>query len=157
VNLVVPPRKDLLLGLGLVRNLDLVAFKALLAHEFGHFSQRSVRLSGYVSLVYRVVHNMVRVRDRWDNWAIQGFDTPWLSAFAVPLYVMVEGTRKSLTWLFRLLDFAHLPLRRQQELNADLVAVSAAGSDAPVHALLASESCQASLEQAIQDLARAAE
>jgi Zn-dependent protease with chaperone function len=44
VNLVVPPRKDLLIGLGLVNVVTLAEFKAVLAHEFGHFAQRSVGL-----------------------------------------------------------------------------------------------------------------
>jgi Zn-dependent protease with chaperone function len=157
LNVVITPSKHLLIGLGLVNDLNLVEVKALLAHEFGHFSQRSVRLSGYANLVYRIVHNMVHVQDEWDLWVIRGFDTPWLSAFAAPLYVLAEGTRKLLAGVLRLLAGAHASLRRQMELNADLVAVSAAGSDAPVALLLKSDFGQACLEQAAQDLALAAE
>jgi hypothetical protein len=65
--------------------------------------------------------------------------------------------RWALRGLFRGLHFAHLALSRQMEFNADLVAVSAAGSDAPVQALLKSGFCQGSLRQAGEDLALAAE
>jgi Zn-dependent protease with chaperone function len=157
VNLVVPPRKDLLIGLGLVNALNLVEFKAILAHEFGHFSQRSLRLSGYANLVHRIVHNMVYARDRWDGWLIQACDLPVLSAFAVPLAAVVEFLRTCLDHLFRVLSRAHLSLRRQMELNADLVAVTAAGSDAPVHALLRSDVYHRALVQAQEDLALATE
>ena len=157
MNLVVPPRKDLLIGLGLVNALNLTEFKAIVAHEFGHFAQRSLRLSGYVHLVHRVVYNMVYVRDRWDNWLIQGFDLPVLSAFAVPLAAVLEFLRTLLHHLFRGLSIVHLSLLRHMELNADLVAVSVAGSDAPVHALLRSEFYHSALQQAEQDLAVAAE
>lgn len=157
LNLFVAPRKDLLLGLGLVNSLDLLELKAVVAHEMAHFSQRSLRLSGYAWVAYRVLDNMVHVRDRWDNWVIQGFDLPFVSAFAAPLYALVEGLRKLLGWLFRGIDWAHRSLLWEMEYNADLVAVSACGSDAPVHALLRSEFAQTCLKQARQDLALAAE
>jgi Zn-dependent protease with chaperone function len=157
LSLVVPPKKNLLIGLGLINDVNVVELKAVLAHELGHFSQRSLRLSGYAQVVYRMIYNMVSVRDRWDNWMIQGFDTPWVSAFAVPLYVGVEWTRKLLVQVFRGIDLVHQSLRRQMELNADLVAVGVAGSDAPVHLLLQSELCQASFLQAQHDLTVAAD
>ena len=43
-----PTGKDLLIGLGLVNILNLSEFKSVLAHEFGHFAQKSTRLGGYV-------------------------------------------------------------------------------------------------------------
>src|SRR5947209_11980035 len=43
-----PGRKNLLIGLGLANVVNLTEFKAVLAHEFGHFSQRSMRLGVYV-------------------------------------------------------------------------------------------------------------
>jgi hypothetical protein len=134
-----------------------VEFKAILAHEFGHFSQRSLRLSGYALVIRRAIINMVYVRDRWDQWVIRGLDIPWFSAFAAPLYVLVQGMRAALKGIFYVFDVAHFSLLRQMELNADLVAVSAAGSDAPVQALARLDFAQACLQQAAQDLAVAAE
>ncbi|HEV3255892.1 MAG TPA: M48 family metallopeptidase [Gemmataceae bacterium] len=157
LNLFVPPRKDLLIGLGLVNDLDLMELKAILAHEFGHFTQRSVGLNRYVRVVYRVAGNMLYARDRWDDWVVRGLDLPWVSAFAAALGALLEGTRKALDLLFRGLGLAHASLLRQMEFNADLVAVSACGSDAPVHALLKSDFSQASAAEARQGLALAAE
>lgn len=135
MNLLVPPRKTLLIGLGLVNDLTLVEFKALLAHELGHFSQRTLRVDGYVWISYQMIANMVNTRDRWDAWVVRGFDTPWVSAFAVPLYVIAEWTRAGLKAVFSLVQRAQLAMRRQMEFNADLVAVSVAGSDALVRLL----------------------
>ncbi len=53
--LIIPPPKSLLIGLGLVEHLNVVEFKALLAHELGHFSQRCMGLSGYAVVAHRVV------------------------------------------------------------------------------------------------------
>src|SRR5262249_20698318 len=47
LNLFLPARKNLIIGLGLVNRLNLMEFKAVLAHEFGHFSQKSMKLGTY--------------------------------------------------------------------------------------------------------------
>lgn len=50
-NLLIPSRKNLEIGLGLVNVLSLGELKAVLAHEFGHFAQRSRRWgAGYMWL-----------------------------------------------------------------------------------------------------------
>lgn len=157
LNLIVRPRKSLLIGLGLVNSLNLVEFKALLAHELGHFSQRAMRLNAYVSVAYDLIFNMLNTRDRWDNWVIRGFNTPWVSAFALPLYSSAELTRSALRGIFRVLQPLHMSLRRQMEFHADLVAVSVAGSDAPTHLLLKCNFSQESQLHAIQGLALATE
>ncbi|HEX8659944.1 MAG TPA: M48 family metallopeptidase, partial [Hymenobacter sp.] len=66
-----PTRKNLLIGLGLVNGLNLSEFKAVLAHEFGHFAQRSMRLGSYVNTASRLLHDMVYERDKWDELLVQ--------------------------------------------------------------------------------------
>ena len=63
VNLILPPRKDLLIGLGLVNVVNLVEFKAALAHEFGHFAQRSLGLGTYLAVANRIMHDIIYSRD----------------------------------------------------------------------------------------------
>src|SRR5262249_29243151 len=55
VNLVVPPRRDLTIGLALVNVLNLSEFKAVMAHEFGHFAQGSGRMHSYIQVAFRVM------------------------------------------------------------------------------------------------------
>ncbi len=45
-----PVKKNLLIGLGFVNSVNLSEFKAVIAHEFGHFSQHSMKLGSYVFL-----------------------------------------------------------------------------------------------------------
>jgi hypothetical protein len=59
LNLIVPPRKDLLIGLGLVNTINLIEFKAVLAHEFGHFAQRSVSFGSYLYVANKVMHDVI--------------------------------------------------------------------------------------------------
>ncbi|HQR43124.1 MAG TPA: M48 family metallopeptidase, partial [Gemmatales bacterium] len=71
LNLIVPPRKDLLIGLGLVNVLTLNEFKAVLAHEFGHFAQKSAGLGSYLMLARRIMDDIVYSRDGWDRFVDQ--------------------------------------------------------------------------------------
>jgi Zn-dependent protease with chaperone function len=136
LNLVVPPRKDLMIGLGLVNVVNLSEFKAVLAHEFGHFAQRSVKLGSYVYVANRVMHDLVYSRDALDDfvdgWSRQDFR---IAFPAWGLKGMLWAIRKLLASIFEALNVLHLSLGRQMEFNADNVAVSVTGSDAIVHAL----------------------
>lgn len=155
--LVVPPRKSLLIGLGLVDGLNLLEFKAVIAHELGHYSQKTMRLGPHASLVFRAVSNVINVRDRWDYWVITAFDTPWLSAFAMPLYALAELSRTALRWGFQIVGRVYFSLRRQMEFNADLVAVSVTGSDAIINALYKLDFKFACHQRAVDELIFAAE
>ena len=67
LNLIFPSRKNLIIGLALVNRLNLGEFKAVLAHEFGHFSQNSMRLGSYVYTANRVIADVVYGRDWLDD------------------------------------------------------------------------------------------
>jgi Zn-dependent protease with chaperone function len=156
-SLFVAPGKDLLIGLGLFNFLDLVEFKALLAHEFGHLTQRELALSLHVQRLYLVVQNMVHGRDRWDDWMVRASDMPVVSAFLVPLQMLVDGTRAMFKWLFALLHLAHRGLAWQMEYHADLVGVGAAGSEAVARLERKSGVAQAALNVCTQELVLASE
>ena len=68
LNLFFPARKNLLIGLGLVNVVNLSEFKAVLAHEFGHFSQSSMKVGTYVYSTNRIIADMVCARDFFDDW-----------------------------------------------------------------------------------------
>src|SRR5438105_4694066 len=67
LHLFLPARKNLLVGLGLINRLNLSEFKAVLAHEFGHFSQSSMKLGSYVYTSNRIVGDLVYGRDWLDD------------------------------------------------------------------------------------------
>jgi Zn-dependent protease with chaperone function len=46
-------RKNLQIGIGLVNSVTVSEFKAVLAHEFGHFSQRSMKVAAIASSLSR--------------------------------------------------------------------------------------------------------
>lgn len=157
VGLVWPVRKNLVLGLGLVNVLTLSELKAVLAHELGHFSQKSMKLGSYVYVTTGILADVVYGRDVFDQLVDEAAHPVFrLTAFVAVFRGVQWCVRLLLGGLFRALNGAHSALARQMEFNADLVAVSAAGSDAIVHALARLVFADESLEQAERDLRAAA-
>jgi Zn-dependent protease with chaperone function len=158
LNLFVPTSKNLIIGLGLVNQLTLSEFKAVLAHEFGHFSQNSMKLGAYVYVSNRVIAELVFGRDWLDDMvgALRGVDVR-IAVFAWAFTGVMWTLRKSLQGLFRAINFANSALARQMEFNADLVAVSVTGSDALIHGLARLDFAGDSLAQAWSDLNAAAD
>lgn len=152
-HLFIPTGRSLCIGLGLVNAINLTEFKAVLAHEFGHFSQKTGKVSSYVSTVYRIYYQMIYGEDWFDRFIIGWSQLD--PRIAWPAYI-VRGVlwclRKILSLLWYVVYFFFLALRRHQEFHADRVAVALTGSDAVVHLLHKCYIGQASLQQGINDL-----
>ncbi|MDX2306492.1 MAG: M48 family metallopeptidase [Microscillaceae bacterium] len=135
-SMFIPVRKNLAIGLGLVNSLNISEFKSVLAHEFGHFSQRSMQLGSYIYTVNRVIYNMVFEYDYWDRllaqWANSG---GIIGFFAQVTFWLVSVVRQLLKIAYNLININYMKLSREMEYNADLVAVSAAGNEAFIRAL----------------------
>jgi Zn-dependent protease with chaperone function len=159
LNLIFPVRKNLMIGLGLVNAVPLSEFKAVLAHEFGHFSQRSMRLGSYVYVINRILADMVGARDFFDDWLAK-----WkrigdfrIAAAGWVFYGIVWLLRQVLTLVFHLINRGEAALSREMEFHADLVAVSVCGSDAPAHLLKRLGPANDALMCALQELKTAAQ
>jgi Zn-dependent protease with chaperone function len=136
LNLIVPSRKNLVIGLGLVEVLTLGELKAVLAHEFGHFGQRAMAVGRWVYVAQRVAAHIVYKRDSLDD-LLRGISTvdiriAWVGWL---MRLVVWALRAVLDTVFSLVVLAERALSREMERQADLVAVSLTGSDALVHAL----------------------
>ncbi|QDQ83605.1 M48 family metalloprotease [Paraburkholderia megapolitana] len=136
VNLVFPSRKNLEIGLGLVNMLNLGEFKAVCAHEFGHFAQRSMALGRWVYTTQQIAAHIVGKRDVLDGFLrrLSHFDirVAWIGW---ALGLIVWALRSIVDTGFRLVMIVQRALSREMEMQADLVAVSLTGSDALIHAL----------------------
>jgi Zn-dependent protease with chaperone function len=158
LNLFFPPRKDLLIGLGLVNVVHLSEFKAVLAHEFGHFAQRSVGLGSYLYVANRVMHDVIFSRDALDRFVDQWSQQDLRFSFpAWGLKGILWLVRKVLSGTYEALNVLHLSLGRQMEFNADNVAVSVSGSDALLHGLYRLDFASECLDDASQSLEAAAD
>lgn len=157
-SLFFPVRKNLEIGLGLVNSLTISEFKAVLAHEFGHFSQSSMKLGSYIYTVNRVIYNLVYEYDNWDNtlsgWAETG---GVFGFFAGVTFWIVEIFRAALRVAYNLINVNYMRLSREMEYHADLVAVSVSGNKAFREALRKIEFSSMAYDQTTRFLNRLVE
>jgi len=136
LNLILPSKKNLEIGLGLMNVLSLGELKAVLAHEFGHFAQRSMLLGRYVYVAQQIVIQIINKRDFFDSFlaGISRIDIriAWIGWI---LSILVWAIRALIESCFSIVMMAERALSREMEFQADLVAVSLTGSDALIHAL----------------------
>ena len=152
VNLFSEPKKDLLIGLGLVNCMNLTEFKSVLAHEFGHFSQSAVSTS-YSYVANRIIIDLIAGEDWFDRFL------DWCKEQKNALSVIGYGFggplwlgRKILWWLFKIITLQRMAVMRESEFHADLMAVKAGGSDAVVLSLFRLRFGNICLGQAVQDM-----
>ena len=136
LNLFFTSKKNLEIGLGLVNVLTLSEFKAVLAHEFGHFAQRSMAVGRWVYIAQQIASHIITERDVLDKFLriLSRVDIR-LAWIGWVLSLIVWSIRSLLETVFGWLLLAQRALSREMEFQADLVAVSLTGSDALIHAL----------------------
>lgn len=152
-SMFLPVRKNLRIGLGLVNALSVPELRAVIAHEFGHFSQRSMKLGSYVYTVNRTIHDLVHHRDPWDRalqgWADAGGVFGW---FAVFTSYIVQAVRRWLWWAYGWINRSYSSLSRQMEFHADAIAAHAVGADHLIEALYKVEYAGMAWESALGEL-----
>ncbi|WP_168208610.1 M48 family metallopeptidase [Chitinophaga sp. XS-30] len=135
-----PVRKHLMIGLGLVNTVNLSEFKMVLAHEFGHFSQSSMKLGSYVYTVNRAIYKILYQRQNWGSrmvrkWASISGVINILNIIPQVTIWMMKGVQVSLRLLYRMVNRQYMELSREMEFHADAVAIAVAGSQPAISAM----------------------
>lgn len=124
-----PVRKNLQIGLGLVNSINISEFKAILAHEFGHFSQRSMKLGSYTYNVNKIIYDMLFDNEGYgsalDKW---GSVSGYFAFFANITIKIVQGIQWVLQQVYFVVNKSYMSLSRQMEFHADAVAAFVSGS-----------------------------
>lgn len=132
-----PVRKNLQIGVGLVNSVTRLELKAILAHEFGHFSQRSMKLGSYVYNVNQVIYNMLYDNESYKEQvsAIAGASGV-IALFVLIALRAVQGIQLLLQQIYKLINLTYLGLSREMEFHADQIAAQVAGTTPMVSSLL---------------------
>ncbi len=136
-SMFLPIRKNLQIGVGLINTVTVAEFEAILAHEFGHFSQRSMKVGSYVYNVNQVIYNML-----YDNSGYQTIISKWAGVsdwFAIFVKIgvyIVAGIQWVLKKLYEVVNLNYMKLSREMEFHADEVAANISGSKPLVTSLL---------------------
>lgn len=136
LNLLFPSRKNLVIGLGLVNGINKGELKAILAHEFGHFAQRSMLVGRWTYTAEQIARKLIAQRDGFDEFLVGlcFFDIrfAWIGWI---LWTIVWAIRAIMETCFQVVVYAQRALSREMEFNADLAAVTVSGSDALINSL----------------------
>ncbi|MFT3949804.1 MAG: M48 family metallopeptidase [Agriterribacter sp.] len=129
-SMFLPVRKNLEIGLGLVNSVNVSEFKAVMAHEFGHFSQRSMKLGSFTYNVNRVIYNML-----YENNSYTSFLSSWgnihglLAILAIVTSKIAQGIQWILRKMYAVINKNYMGLSREMEFHADAIAASVAGGN----------------------------
>lgn len=132
-----PVRKNLTIGMPLINTLSIEEFKAVLAHEFGHFGQSTMRIGVYVSYINRVLYNMLYENESYDAFINSCLKfNKYISAFLILAVKINEGIQWILKKQFYWINQSNFALSREMEFHADAISADAVGYQAMQNALL---------------------
>jgi Zn-dependent protease with chaperone function len=129
-SMFLPIKKNLLIGLGLVNTVTKEELKAILAHEFGHFSQKTMKVGSYVYNVNQIIFNIL-----FDNESYESLTQKWanVSGYFAIFVVIAEKINAGIQWILRKLyevvNKNYMGLSREMEFHADEIAASITGSE----------------------------
>jgi Zn-dependent protease with chaperone function len=150
LSMIFPVKKNLQIGMALINTTSKAELKAILAHEFGHFSQRSMKVGSYVYTVNQIIYNMLYDNEGYGN-VVQSFAnvSSYFSLFAVLGIKIIQGIQWILRKLYDVVNLQHLELSREMEFHADAIAASTMGSTTFVSSLMRLELSSNSLDKVL--------
>ncbi|WPR75814.1 M48 family metalloprotease [Algoriphagus sp. NG3] len=130
LSMIFPTRKNLTIGMGLVNTLNLEEFKAVLSHEFGHFSQRSMKVGSYVYYVNEVIYNLLYENDSYQTLASKWADiSGYFSIFVGIAFKVAQGAQWILKGMYSVVNKNFMALSREMEFHADEIAANVTGGE----------------------------
>jgi Zn-dependent protease with chaperone function len=123
-----PVKKNLQIGLGLVNTVSKSELTAILSHEFGHFSQKTMKVGSYVYNVNQVIYNLLYENESYDNliqrWANA---SGYFSIFVIIAIKIITGVKWVLKQMYGLVNKSYMGLSREMEFHADEIAANVTG------------------------------
>ncbi|GAB3661719.1 hypothetical protein GCM10028791_36450 [Echinicola sediminis] len=128
-SMFLPVKKNLQIGLGLVNTVTNSELKAILAHEFGHFSQKTMKLGSHVYNVNQVIFNMLYENDSYDKLVGRWADASGYFAIFVVLAVKItQAIQWVLRKMYEVVNKSYMGLSREMEFHADEIAANVTGN-----------------------------
>lgn len=150
-SMFLPVKKNLQIGLGLVNAINLSELKAVIAHEFGHFSQRSMKLGSFVYNVNKVIHNMLFENSGYSSTLNAFANASGVFTFFAHITAgIVNGIQSILKDMYEMVNKGYMSLSREMEFHADAVAASVSGSQSLITALRKIDLADTSYQEVIR-------
>jgi Zn-dependent protease with chaperone function len=146
-SMFLPVKKNLQIGLGLVNSVTVIELRAILAHEFGHFSQRTMKVGSYVYNMNQIIYNMLFDNESYDALAGKWASASVYLAIFVGLAVkIIRGIQWILQKVYNVINLSYMSLSREMEFHADEVAANVTGSVPLITSLLRLELAEKSYQ-----------
>lgn len=128
LSMFLPVRKNLMIGMGLINTCTELELKGIIAHEFGHFSQRSMKMGSYVSNVNHIIFNMLYDNASYNRFINRASNFHTSITLLVYVIQLIIGTIKwVMRILYKVINKNYLALSKQMEYHADEVAATLVG------------------------------
>ncbi len=124
-NLLFEPKRNLVIGMGFLTQMDDDEIRAVLYHEFGHYVQTEMKSSLSVYTVGQFSQSFVSIKEMKK-------ENTWQQQFKIQLLLFTYFT----IWFCNRINKAYSQLAKQMEYDADDVAVEYVGSATLQRALL---------------------
>lgn len=127
-SMFLPIKKNLQIGIGLVNTITVSELRAILAHEFGHFSQKSMKVGSYVYNVNQVIYNMLFDNESFNALLIKWAEvSSYFSIFVSISVKIIQGIQWVLQKMYGIVNLNYMGLSREMEFHADEVAANLTG------------------------------
>ena len=145
-----PIKKNLQIGMGLINSVTVSELEAILAHEFGHFSQKSMKVGSYVYNVNRIIYNLLYENASFDAFTdkIAALNTTF-GLFVAIAKGIISGIQWLLRKIYEVVNLNYMSLSREMEFNADEIAAHVAGSRPLITSLLRLELAEQSYNEVL--------
>lgn len=111
--------------------------KGILAHEFGHFSQKNMQLDSYVYKINNIIYSTLFEHESYEemveNWSRH---SPYFKVFVKISTYINNGIKLVFARLYNIINISYLGLSREREFRADQIAVNLVGLEAYKKTLL---------------------
>lgn len=131
-----PVKKNLMIGYALVNSSTVEELKGILAHEFGHFSQKSMKVGSYVYNCNRIIYSLVYENDSFEQTIKKYGSKHVLINYTLLLSIyLMRGFQWVLKKMYDILNVSYSSLSREMEFHADAVATTIVGSQVMIDSL----------------------
>ena len=124
-----PTRKNLMVGLGLLQGMNKDEVKAILAHEFGHFSQQTMKVGTISYRLLLIIRDMIEQAQEQQRSAAlsRSSDNSWEKFFHLASGPISFITGKTIDF-YNYIEKKNRSLSRYMEFEADAVACRIVGA-----------------------------
>ena len=133
-------KKNIEVGLGVFRHMSVAETVSCIAHEFGHFSQDTMRWGTVVYILNTLIVNLMSVNERWNTMVNKLISCPWIIGQGIVLslvckvtgwllYGITIGYMSIMESIYKKIQLSYLELSRKMEYEADAVSARIVGGD----------------------------